>query len=508
MTLIAAEAFPEEAGPVTVQLSWGARREPAIHVALRLKPTLELLLKHLNPGSTRILRWRTLPDYRKFVLPDRLRDLAWLIEAPQQRDGAAGTSPGTSPVSFRLFEQDSAEQPEIIRFTVTAGADDGSWNGFTVTLPGTFLVGEPEEAGSWFRELVRLWQPEFAVLDTVSSRALAGTAKEPGQARAGYLTWLSGRAFGVPPDVWGCATAGSFGDGTFFMVSEWSDQAVARLQHRLESGGMPLALPPVQDVPAMPPYDPAAAERSHPASRLTLHLKWGPRLESPAGVAARILPTLREIDCTFGPQPSRWWLRTKLFGLRDPVPVPAGAAGLAALIESPRQRDAPDSPSSTGTVLTTFTLHAGGSPEGEVLYEFDAEAGATLCGDNEIRLSLPPGVPWRTPGDAAPWFRRMVRIWQPESAVLSTWDANRNLDDDRYQVTIGYLTWLSAQVFGTPAGEVPGGEAFGDGTLFAAGDWSVLAIPLLWEHLAREQMLVPLRPLRYVLPAFPKEDAD
>ena len=85
-------------------------------------------------------------------------------------------------------------------------------------------------------------------------------------------------------------------------------------------------------------------------------------------------------------------------------------------------------------------------------------------------------------------FTKLVSIWQPESAILST-DRTIAEVDDLYDTYAGYLSWISSGTFGLPPNlRSATAETFGDGTLLTVKDWSVDGVRHMHEELLAESV--------------------
>ncbi|WAP51447.1 hypothetical protein OL239_16775 [Arthrobacter sp. ATA002] len=196
-------------------------------------------------------------------------------------------------------------------------------------------------------------------------------------------------------------------------------------------------------------------------------LMWGGRKEEPADVAARADATMSALVHSV-PEDSSWelfWMRIADDDLSY-SPAPITAAGLAALASRQARRDATYKLSEATTLQ--LLLFAGNTDTGP-LASFALSAGAeqTYVG-NSCTVVLEQEYPLGTAEAAVDLFRELVRIWQPESAILCT-DRTVTEIDDLYATYAGYATWISEGTFGVPPGlRSAAWEHFGDGTLLTA----------------------------------------
>ncbi|MCC3291358.1 hypothetical protein [Arthrobacter sp. zg-Y1110] len=246
-----------------------------------------------------------------------------------------------------------------------------------------------------------------------------------------------------------------------------------------------------------------------------LSLEWGSRKETPVQVAERILLTLPLFRSRFPDPDARWQMSVKtLFGPGPKwVDVPDAPEALGALIQSPRQRDVPDSHVDTGTLKAEFSLTGSGDPDNG-LFQFDISAGrSNVWGTPANSISLRPPAEFiiGPPEEAHSWFGGLARIWQPETACLFTPDTmhacremekrlgrgNRSIDAP----SVGYLNWFSRTGYGRvpfPLDAVIREDP--DGTLIAVKDWTAAAVADLYAELETMGML-------HTMPAFQVLDA-
>lgn len=106
-------------------------------------------------------------------------------------------------------------------------------------------MGNPADAAHWFIELVRIWQPEFAVLRTgLTSKAAYNLGTY-----AGYLSRVSAKAYGAIPRL-EAAIRLPFGDGALLVAREWTAQGLLNFSKELTEAGVRNSMPPQSGVAA------------------------------------------------------------------------------------------------------------------------------------------------------------------------------------------------------------------------------------------------------------------
>ncbi|MCC3291357.1 hypothetical protein [Arthrobacter sp. zg-Y1110] len=241
-----------------------------------------------------------------------------------------------------------------------------------------------------------------------------------------------------------------------------------------------------------------------------VRLEWGARRESAEQVAARILPMLDLFRGRFDAAESEWHGRALVF--RDAADFTDPSA-LGRAIASNRERDAPDSPFSTGTSKTQFRLYADKDAK-EPLFSLDVTAGRNLGpGPNEISLLLPAGFTIGTPDEASAWFRKLVRIWEPETGSLTSWEVYDTVSERRARLglpghtsyrepAVGYLNWFSRTAYGRLPFPVAGAavQNYPDGTLITVRDWHTAAVADLYADLQVMGMMHDMPPVQVLSP--------
>ncbi|MCC3301260.1 hypothetical protein [Arthrobacter sp. zg-Y895] len=230
-----------------------------------------------------------------------------------------------------------------------------------------------------------------------------------------------------------------------------------------------------------------------------VRLVWGARRETAEQVAARILPMLDLFRGRFDAAEMRWHGRALVF--REAADF-ADPSALGRAIESFRERDAPDSPFSTGTSKTQFRLYADTDAK-EALFSLDVTAGRNLGPrPNEISLKLPPDFTIGTPDEASAWFRKLIRIWEPETASLTSWEVHDRVSERRTRLglpghasfrepAVGYLNWFSRTAYGRLPFPIAAAavQNYPDGTLITVRDWRAPAVADLYAELQVMGML-------------------
>ena len=281
MTLTVADVFPEaERGErAWISLSWGSRKENPEQVAARILPTLELLRDRFAAPSARwqITVGKTYDLQKSRPVPQDAAVLAGFIESPRQRDlPDADVSTGTLKAKFAL---DAGEGPgagedpaagKLFGFEVEAGYSGPSMrNAFTLRLPDRFVTGTPGQLAVWLQQLVRIWQPETATLESLETlHAVWKRRKELGvrrqDATLGYMNWFSLTGYGRPPFPLN-ADVSAFPDGTLICARKWTAGAVSDLYAELQVMGM------MHDVPAVQMTTPPVADNDEPHTGVKEH---------------------------------------------------------------------------------------------------------------------------------------------------------------------------------------------------------------------------------------------
>ncbi|KPN22035.1 hypothetical protein AO716_03285 [Arthrobacter sp. Edens01] len=108
-------------------------------------------------------------------------------------------------------------------------------NTVTIRFAPLFPTGDKRDLTALFRRIVSIWQPDWALLDTLqTSREVQGAQ----ESYADYLIWLSEAESGPAPALQ-AATTGPFGDGTLITLNTWSIDGVRALHQELLSAGIP-----------------------------------------------------------------------------------------------------------------------------------------------------------------------------------------------------------------------------------------------------------------------------
>jgi hypothetical protein len=246
MKQIVAELFTPEDGSVFIPLMWGGRKESPADVAARAAATMSALAGAVPENPAQELSWMRIADdgLGYTPAPSTAADLKNLAAEETDR------SPGPTTLQLLLF----AGNPEtglIASFGLSAGAEQTYLgNSCTVTLEQAYPVGTVGEARDLFKDMVRIWQPESAILSTDRTVAEIDGLYDT---YAGYTSWISLESFGVPPRLQS-ASAERFGDGTLLTAEDWTVEGVRRMHQELLAQRVPslTAAAEVQVVPQFP----------------------------------------------------------------------------------------------------------------------------------------------------------------------------------------------------------------------------------------------------------------
>ncbi|MCQ1953214.1 hypothetical protein [Arthrobacter sp. zg-Y238] len=235
-------------------------------------------------------------------------------------------------------------------------------------------------------------------------------------------------------------------------------------------------------------------------------LLWGARRETAEQVAARILRMLDLFRGRFDAAESEWHGPALVF--RDAADFTDPSA-LGRAIESHRERDAPDSPFSTGTRKMQFLLYADTGAK-EPLFSLDVTAGRNLGPrPNKISLKLPGGFTIGTPDEASAWFRKLIRIWEPETASLTSRESYDRVSERRTRLglpahtshrepAVGYLNWFSRTAYGRLPFHIAAAavQNYPDGTLITVKDWHAPAVADVYAELQVMGMMHEMPPVQ------------
>lgn len=261
-----AELFSQNDPYAYIMLAWASRAETPDEVAGR--------------------GWATVRALEDSVPRDdpRYQDLAWI--APPW-DGTAADNPELyelpAPRTLEELQREVRDRAKVrpdgmlaeglsigadLTCARSNGASIASYEGnvgsgkaylentVTIRFEPAFPTGDKDDLAALFRRIVSIWQPDWALLDTLRT---SREVQESLETYADYLIWLSEAELGPAP-VLKVAKTERFGDGTLITVNDWSIDGVRTLHKELVSAGIPAAsikqpLNP-QKVPQFPSEDP------------------------------------------------------------------------------------------------------------------------------------------------------------------------------------------------------------------------------------------------------------
>ena len=247
MKLTVAQLFTPEDGCAFIPLMWGGRKETPTEVLLRATATMSALT-HAVPKELAVNPfWMRIADDGLGYSPapstvDGLQELV-------RKENEKPTGPTT--LQLLLFA-DNTDAGLLASFNLNAGAEQTHvGNSCTVTLEQGYPLGPVDAAEDLFRELIRIWQPETAILCTDRTIADIGDLYDT---YAGYLSWVSASATDVPTYL-SSARAEHFGDGVLLSARHWTVDGVRRMHQELLAESVPAltAIAAVQVVPQFPP---------------------------------------------------------------------------------------------------------------------------------------------------------------------------------------------------------------------------------------------------------------
>lgn len=246
MKQIVAGLFTPEDGCVYIPLMWGGRKETPAEVAARAAATMGALAGAVPENPAQELSWMRIADggLGYTPAPSTAADLRNLAAEETERE------PGPTTLQLLLFAG-NPDTGAIASFGLSAGAEETYLgNSCTVTLEQAYPLGTVGEAKDLFSDLVRIWQPESAIMSTDRTVSEIDDLYET---YAGYTSWISLESFGVPPRLQ-YASAERFGDGTLLIAEDWTVEGVRRMHHELHALRVPslTAAAEVQVVPQFP----------------------------------------------------------------------------------------------------------------------------------------------------------------------------------------------------------------------------------------------------------------
>ena len=231
-----AELFAPEDGCGFIPLLWGGRKEGPAEVAARASATMSALVDPVPTSPDVELFWMRIADdgLGYCPAPSTMSDLEELAIVETGRDVNQNLS-GPTTLHFMLFAGDT-DSGLLASFSLSAGAEDNYvGNNCTVTLEQRYPAGSADAIKDLFKALVRIWQPESAILCTDRTIAEIGDLYDT---YAAYASWISRGTFGLPPQL-NSATAEQFGDGTLLSATVWTVDGVQRMHQELRAEGVP-----------------------------------------------------------------------------------------------------------------------------------------------------------------------------------------------------------------------------------------------------------------------------
>lgn len=242
-----AELFSENDQYAYIMLAWASRAETPEEVAGRGWATMRALEDSVPGDDPRYqdLAWTAIPwngipqdNPELYDLPAP-RTLQELKTETRQRANVRpdGMLKEGLPVGADLTCA-SSNGASIASYSGNVGSDAAYLeNTVTVRFQPMFPTGGNDDLTALFRQIVSIWQPDWALLDTLrTSREVPGSQ----ETYADYLVWLSEAEFGPAPAL-EAATTERFGDGALITVNDWSIEGVRTLHQELLSAGIPAA---------------------------------------------------------------------------------------------------------------------------------------------------------------------------------------------------------------------------------------------------------------------------
>ncbi|PPB50903.1 hypothetical protein C4K88_03325 [Arthrobacter pityocampae] len=236
----------------SMNLGWAGRGESAADLAPRIAATTARIAAQYPADS---MHWFKGPsDFgQDFIrIPADPGALVEMIDASFDRSSGY---PNRTLLSLFLYD----DSPEQSQAELSIGVGSGSTNNISLRLTDDFPLGSPAGAARLFVDLVRIWQPDLAVFQTMS--AIKATMGKGHVNHAGYLAWVSATAYGPEPET-DREIVLPHGEGWVYVAREWTDQGVVALFEDLVRGGAHRvnARPDVQNPPHVPEGYPAGLE--------------------------------------------------------------------------------------------------------------------------------------------------------------------------------------------------------------------------------------------------------
>lgn len=245
------ELFGEYSEDTIVGLGWNGREETQLESAARLAASMSLLSeltglqwwRDTEPLESRTANFVTVPadvtaveellrEEVRFDWGETAASFSVLLSASNPADGA----------------------PALASLHATVGSPIDKWNKVRISLSDDFPLGSPAQATTWFAELVRIWQPDFARLTNIA------VLENKVFTRASYISWTSNKAYTEPEGRMDVRFL--FGDGTLSVAREWTVEGVTALDRELAAAGAPRLSkrPKKQDTPQFPDELPEGLE--------------------------------------------------------------------------------------------------------------------------------------------------------------------------------------------------------------------------------------------------------
>lgn len=241
--------FPHHPEGAFVSLGWGGRLESPAELAPRYE-AMFALIRRLAGDSFRLYEGHLNPEAEVREVPMNGAPLIEWIASYGREPGAERVPWSTTSTSLRADPEATGHRTASI--SVAAGAPTRTANNVLLRLASDFPIGTAQESVELLLALVRIWQPDVAVL--LTSEAVASMSPST---HAAYASWTSTLARGEEPTGRG-ERAVPYGDGTVWIAEEWSVEALTALNSELVAAGAPrlskgraLQLPPTlpHDVP-------------------------------------------------------------------------------------------------------------------------------------------------------------------------------------------------------------------------------------------------------------------
>lgn len=240
------EVFGSESRRTHVNLNWAGRAEPVSHTADRLSATMAMLSKWTGFSWYRDTEDLQSRKSHFELVPADSKSLSGLLVPGDEHNEEAASF-------FMSLIRDPAT-PSVATLSGSVGLRIDQENNVKLRLGEDFPMGSPSEAAVWFLDLVRIWQPDRAVLSNSAAQMVTGLR------RSAYLSWTSSKAYEEPNS--NAEIDIEFGDGNLRAARVWSVEGIGALDNELKNAGAPEydERPAVQDTPQFPDGYPAGLE--------------------------------------------------------------------------------------------------------------------------------------------------------------------------------------------------------------------------------------------------------